>query len=121
METPIRPPVIFWYKVYCAFMTVLYLLAVVMCVLCFVTFVSDAEVRESGVEYIVASVLLIAVNLAFLLPNIVALFLRPRPWVWIYGLVIICLGMHSCCWLPACVALLIFWFKPETKAYFGWK
>jgi hypothetical protein len=27
--------------------------------------------------------------------------------------------MTSVCCIPACVPLLIYWIKPETKAYFG--
>jgi hypothetical protein len=49
------------------------------------------------------------------------LVLRPQPWLWTYDLVIICLGMTSACFLPACIPLLIFWLKPETKHYFGRK
>jgi len=47
------------------------------------------------------------------------LFLRPKPWVWIYDLVIICMGMTSACFLPAAIPLLIYWLKPEVKAHFG--
>jgi hypothetical protein len=28
------------------------------------------------------------------------------------------LGMTSACTLPICIPLLIFWLKPETKAFF---
>ena len=38
-----------------------------------------------------------------------AIFLPPRPWVWIYDLVLIAIGFMSCCILPFSVALLIFW------------
>ena len=50
----------------------------------------------------------------------VAPFLPRRKWVWIYDLVVICLGMTSCCTLPVCIALLIFWIRPETRQFFGW-
>jgi hypothetical protein len=36
-------------------------------------------------------------------------------------MVLICIGMNSCCLLPASIPLLIFWIKPETKTYFGRK
>jgi hypothetical protein len=29
------------------------------------------------------------------------------------------IGMTSCCFLPFLIPLLIYWLKPETKAYFG--
>jgi hypothetical protein len=47
------------------------------------------------------------------------IFLPPQPWVWVYGIVLISIGFMSACCLPFCVAMLIFWLKPETKAYFG--
>ncbi|MGB7159266.1 MAG: hypothetical protein WBD40_14450 [Tepidisphaeraceae bacterium] len=49
----------------------------------------------------------------------VAPFLPRRPWVWIYDLVLICLGLTSICCMPATIPLLIFWLKPEAKAWFG--
>jgi hypothetical protein len=39
--------------------------------------------------------------------------------VWVFGLVLICLGLSSACCLPACIPLLIFWLKPEMKAFYG--
>jgi hypothetical protein len=39
--------------------------------------------------------------------------------LWVYDLVVICLGMTSACILPASVPLLIFWLKPEVKSHFG--
>jgi MFS family permease len=41
-----------------------------------------------------------------------------RSWAWVFGLVLIVIGMGSMCCLPATVPLLIWWLKPETKAYF---
>jgi hypothetical protein len=49
----------------------------------------------------------------------VAPFLPRRPGVWVYDLVLICLGLTSICCLPATIPLLIFWMKPETKMWFG--
>jgi hypothetical protein len=38
--------------------------------------------------------------------------------VWIYGIVLIALGMTSACFVPACIPLLIYWLKPDAKSYF---
>ena len=46
-------------------------------------------------------------------------FLPRRPWVWIYDLVLICLGLTSVCCLPATIPLLVYWLKPEAKSWFG--
>jgi hypothetical protein len=34
-------------------------------------------------------------------------FLPRKPWVWIYDIVLIAIGMTSCCCLPATIPLLI--------------
>jgi Na+/pantothenate symporter len=49
----------------------------------------------------------------------VALVLPRKPYNWIVGIVMMALGMTSCCFLPFLIPLLIYWIKPETKAYFG--
>jgi hypothetical protein len=67
----------------------------------------------------VVGALLTCVSGAFLAASAAPFLLPARPWVWIYDLVVICLGMTSACFLPATIPLLIFWIKPEVKAYFG--
>ena len=49
----------------------------------------------------------------------VGLLMPRKPWAWIYGIVLIALGMTSACCIPATIPLLIFWIKPEAKAFFG--
>ena len=49
-----------------------------------------------------------------------ALFLPKKPWVWVYGIVAVCVGLPNCCFLPLSIPVLIFWLRPETKQYFGW-
>ncbi len=48
-------------------------------------------------------------------------FLPKKSWAWYYHMALIALGLTSACCLPACGALLYFWIKPETKAFFGVK
>jgi hypothetical protein len=65
----------------------------------------------------------ILVNVAICFPLLCAYaagpFLPRRPWAWVYGLVLICAGLPCGCWIIASVPLLIYWFKPETQAFFG--
>ncbi len=69
-------------------------------------------------EMKILGILYVVLGFMFLLPFAAGPFLPRKLWGWIFGLVLICIGMMSvCCW-PATIPLLIFWLKPETKAYF---
>ncbi len=117
LRYPISPKCVKWFKVYCAILALGY----VLCIgLSFVFFSLDpAELdmepfmaKLMGLTFLVLGIIL---SLAHILP----FFLKPRPWVWVYDLVIVCIGLSSiCCW-PFSIPLLIFWLKPETKSYFG--
>lgn len=104
-----------WYRVYCVAMALLYLFVVGMGL--FLVFLPEtSNTREidmiTGAAYAVVGVI-------FLLAYSVAAMLPRKSYNWIVGIVVIALGLTSCCFLPATVPLLIFWLKPETKAYFG--
>jgi len=117
-QTPV-PPVYTWYKVYCAAMAVMYLFVAIVGVL-FLAGVSFMPAQDQDkLAGLIVGPMYIIMGLAFMVPFILALFLSPKPWVWIYGLVLICLGMTSCCCLPASIPLLIYWIKPDVKLYFG--
>jgi len=85
-----------------------------------VFFLADpVELEMSPMAALVMGIGILLMGLGLLVASLLPLVLRPRPWLWTYDLVIICLGMTSACFLPACIPLLIFWLKPETKSYFG--
>jgi hypothetical protein len=46
-------------------------------------------------------------------------FFPRKPWAWAAHMALIALGMTSACCIPACLPLLLFWLKPETKTMFG--
>ena len=73
---------------------------------------SAEEARIMGVVFII-------LGLVFFVPFALAPFLPHKSWVWVFGLVLICIGLTSTCCLPACIPLLIFWLKPEMKAFYG--
>lgn len=117
-SAPKNPPkVLLWFKVYCAVLCLLYLAVAASSLFFFFADPTDTEMSEFAARGTGIALLLIGVVLfgVCLLP----LLLSPRPWLWTFDLVVICLGLTSACFLPACVPLLIFWLKPETKHYFG--
>jgi O-antigen ligase len=107
-----------WFKLYCGAMTLLYALLMVLGGILTVLGPSMAEEEEAAVlaiEGIVFAVM--GLPLAALFG--VGLFLPQRKWAWIYGIVLIALGMTSACCLPATIPLLIFWIKQEMRVYFN--
>ncbi len=115
---PASPGVWPWFIVYCV-VTALFCLC--GCAVGTIFLVVDpVELEMDPVEAKIAGYMYIGISVFFFVPYIIAPFLPRRRWVWIYDLVLICLGMTSCCTLPACVALLIFWIKPNCRRFFGW-
>lgn len=111
------PPVIIWFKLYTGFLTLVYFALTVLSLVFFTVDpalldASPSEAKIIGLALLVIGGILFGVCL---LPLIV----QPRPWVWVYDLVVICLGMTSACFLPICIPLLIFWLKSDTKRYFN--
>jgi hypothetical protein len=107
-----RPAVVTWYYVYCAGMALLYAAVATM----FVLLLSWGNV--SGTEDEIPFIAMAVVCVPLLLVYASAPLLPRRPWVWIYHLVLICIGLSGITFV-ASLPLLIYWLKPEAKAWFG--
>lgn len=106
-----------WYRVYCGAMAVIYLFAIAFGG---VLIAYAPETREySSEETFIMGIFYAALGVVFFIVSAVALLLPRKPYNWIVGIVMMALGMTSCCFLPFLIPLLIYWVKPETKAYFG--
>ncbi len=112
-----KPPVVKWFTAYCAFMAALYLLCMVLGVIFFLFEPTDSS--RSAEEARIMGVVLFFVGLLLFIPFAIGVFLPRDRWAWTFGLVLICIGLTSMCCLPATIPLLMFWLKPEAKAYFG--
>jgi MFS family permease len=113
------PPVWKWYVAYCVFMAILYLLCIVMGFVFLLAAPASDRRPTSPEEARLFGVVFMVVGLVLTIPFASGPFLPRKPWAWTFGLVLICIGLTSACCLPAAIPLLIFWLKPETKAYFG--
>jgi hypothetical protein len=111
------PKVIGWFKVYCGFLCLLYMAVAALSLLFLLP--DPADLKMSPVEARLVGMLLLVLGLGFFGVCLLPLIVRPRPWLWVYDLVVICLGMTSACILPASVPLLIFWLRPDVKQHFG--
>lgn len=115
---PDQPPkVVFWFRIYAGALTALYVLCMIASVVFF--FLATRMHGEERTAFLVNAVLFFVIGLPLAIGCALPFFLPRKPWVWVYDLVIICLGMGSCCILPASVALLIYWINPEAKAWFN--
>ena len=107
----------FWYRVYCGVMVAIYLLVAGMGIA--LTVIQPQSSSQSAEEMMITGIVYAIFGVILFLVFAVALFLPRKSWNWIVGIVMMALGMTSCCFLPFLVPLLIYWLKPETKAYFG--
>ncbi len=115
---PQEPPVWKWYVAYCAVMAIMYLVVVIMGVVFLAIPARLAMKPQEGLETQVWGLITIGLGILFLAPYAAAPFLPRRRWAWVVGIVLIGIGMTSMCCLPAAIPLLIFWLKPENKAFF---
>lgn len=100
-------------------MSVVYILCGAMGVVILVFRNEAASEEYSAAELLFIGAALVVLGLVLSLAYGAAPFLPRVPWVWVYHLVLIGLAMTSACCLPICVPLLIWWIKPDSRAYFG--
>jgi len=112
----VRPRVVGFFKIYALVLGLVYLLAAGLLYLLSQGQNEQTQAVPSAVRY--ARVGLITLCTALSLTFLAVPALPRRPWVWGYGLACIVLGMTSFVVIPLALPLLLFWVKPETKAYF---
>jgi hypothetical protein len=116
---PSEPRVVFWYRLYCGAMVLLYLACIAGGVAMVVFRDSLVDADMSSTEAGITGVVLAGVGLGLAAAFTAAFFLPRRRWAWTYHLVLIALGLTSCCCMPVTVPLLIFWIRADTQAYFA--
>jgi C4-dicarboxylate transporter len=112
----IRPKVVVLFKVYCWLCAAFSIAAIIFFFWNFFD-IEDHEVYATENRMLI---MLFAVLCLFpLTASLMGIILKPQPWVWIYNLILICLGMTTGWLVPFCIPLLLFWAKQETKAYYN--
>lgn len=112
------PKVVVWFKVYSGIMAFLNLVVIILGLVFMFMKMPGVKVEDMIGSKIVGAVYF-AMGIIFIIPYFMALFLPPKPWVWVFSIVLICVGFTSCCTLPFCIAMLVFWLKPQTRIYYG--
>lgn len=106
-----KPGVITWYKVYCFAMALMY--AVLVAAGLWLWSEEPAQ-SPDAVTWIILTV--VSAPLAIL--YVVGAFTPRSRAGWIFGIVLIAIGMSGCT-LVAAVPVLIFWINARTRAWFS--
>lgn len=116
IEVP-TPRVIKWFNVYCWIGCFFHISVVLFSLVFFRSPLEELEMSSSDANFI--GILCVLFGIVFFALFALPLLVPPRPWLWTYDLILICLGLTSACFLILCVPMLVSWVKPETKRYFG--
>jgi hypothetical protein len=113
----VKPGVVTWFYVYCWILCIMYFVVMFASIIFFV--VDPAKLEMAALDARITGFIMLVMGGVLFIAGILPLILQPRPWLWVYDLIVICIGLTSCCFWPICIPLIIFWIKPETKQYFG--
>lgn len=121
-----QPQVVTWFRVYCGLMVVIYIAVAI-----FGGFMAanpdmlndpnprpGSSVPSSADEAFIMGVMYCGLGIVLTIVFLVPFFLPRRFGAWIYDLVMICIGLTSCCFWPVTIPLLIFWIKEDTRVWF---
>ena len=114
------PTAVKWFRAYASAMTLLYVLCLFAGIAIF--FIPEAALEEADFppEFRFAyGAMLVVMGAGLAAIFAFGVVAPPRPWVWVFDMVLIAIGLTSCCCMPASIPLLIYWMKPEVKTHFG--
>lgn len=111
------PGVILWYRIYNVLTVVMYLVLTA-----FFWWVKSSGLEfdspEEEMEIAIYAWVFLVIGLPLAFFHLVCSFMTHRRWHWVLGFFPIGIGLTGCC-MPVCIPLLIYWLKPETKAWLG--
>lgn len=115
-----EPTVLLWYRLYCGAMAFLYFLCILggAALLLFHQTLGAEDPETPPLLWAIYGAILLGMGLLLGGAYVAAFFLPRTRWAWIYHLVMIAIGLTSCCCMLASIPLLIFWIRPETQEWF---
>jgi hypothetical protein len=115
---PQTPAVWYWQIVYCYVWASMFLMLDFVGILMLATAdTTTSEIEPSELKLAGIVITVICTSLVLLFGSVP--FGPKRPWNWVCHLILICIGLTICYCIPFCIPLLIFWVKPETRAFFN--
>lgn len=116
---PVRTPTVFyWYVAYCIGLALLYAACVIAGVVLMVGAAEFGDTAEDRIALLILGAVLTVLCLPLAIMFIAAPLLPRRKWAWIYGIVLIVIGLTSGCTMIPCVILLVFWLQDPARRYF---
>jgi hypothetical protein len=113
----IQPAVVTWYRVYAVFMCLVYLLCFCGGILLAMFAGEIAENQSEEFGLMVQGIVMAVIGVPFAGMYLFGLFTSRSKFGWIWGIVLIAIGLTSCCTLPVTIPLLIYWLKDDNKAW----
>ena len=116
-----RPGAVMTFYDYCVLMVLLYLAVAGLGVffLANAAGIAADDPEMTAAEARIMGWIWLAVGLFFALVFVVPPLLPRRRWAWIVGIVMISLGLTSCCLWPLCIPLLIYYVQGPTRWWYG--
>jgi hypothetical protein len=110
--------VFFWFRVYCSAAAAYFALVAVYAGYPLTAYSTWDKQFQPLYPLIVAAAVVYG---AFAVVHAGAAVLPGNRYSWGFGIAVIIFGVTTCLFLPACIPLLIYWLKPETKAFLARK
>ena len=110
-----KPQVILWQRIYLGLMVAIYALVVVagVAMTMFADQIAADDPEVSAGEITFMGGLYAVIGLIFGIVTAIGFVFKRGTGGWVYNLVMICLGLTSCCFWPICIPLLVFWIKQK--------
>ena len=113
-----RPQVLTWFALYCGVLAALGLLTLAIG-LGLLAGGDDLYIFRDPGEARFCKAIYLSLGLLFSPLYLMGPFLPRRPFGWTFGIVLLALGMPTCCCIPVSAVILYFWLQPETRAWFN--
>lgn len=109
-----------WFRVYCGFMALVYLLCTLGGIGAIVlSMTGQINNNDDRIMLIIQGIIFSVISVPLMIMFAFGLNLPRRKWGWIFGIVLIAIGLTSPCCMPASIPLLIFWMKPELRRFYN--
>ncbi len=106
-------------RIYCGAMAAFYALYVIAGAVLFANAADLANRENPAAMWQMMGIAIGGVGIVLSAAHVATFAFPRKKWVWIYDLVMICLGFGSICTIVFSVILLIQWIKPEVQAAYG--